>query len=112
VVDIGVAVGQGGGVEFRQGGVEANEPVLEVAARASGRARRAADEVEPSVEVDHRPAPGGLVQPVQVLGEEDRALAIRFKAGQSVMRVVGQGLTEPSRRSCSAPSNGDAWLPR
>jgi hypothetical protein len=44
------------------------------------------------VEVDRRPAPGGLVQqPVHVPGEENTAGGIRFKAGQSVMRVVGQG---------------------
>jgi len=48
------------------------------------------------VEVNHRPAPCGLVQPIHVLGEQDLALAIGFEARQGVIRIVGQGLSESS----------------
>jgi hypothetical protein len=68
---------------------------LEVRSLAGGRARHAADKVETPVQVDHRPAPSGLMQPVDVLGKEDLGLASGFESRQGAMRVVGQSLSEP-----------------
>ena len=68
VVHVGIAVGQGGCIEFGPGGVQADQLILEVGAPDGGRACHAADEVETPVQVHHRPAPGGLMQPVHVLG--------------------------------------------
>ncbi len=47
------------------------------------------------MKVDDLPAPGGLVQTVDILGEEQLAPAIGFEPRQRVMRVVGLGLSEP-----------------
>ncbi len=47
------------------------------------------------MQVDDLPAPGGLVQPVDILGEEQLALAIGFQPRQRVMCIVGPSLSEP-----------------
>ena len=48
------------------------------------------------MKVDDLPAPGGLVQTVDILGEEQLAPAVGFEPRQRVMRVVGLGF--PNRR--------------
>lgn len=48
------------------------------------------------MKVDDLPAPGGLVQTVNILGEEQLAPAIFFQTRQRVMCVVGFGSSEPS----------------
>jgi hypothetical protein len=42
---------------------------------AGGQAGHAAKKVKAPVEVHHRPAPGSLMETVEVLGEQDLALA-------------------------------------
>jgi hypothetical protein len=96
MIEVGIAVGQRQGVEIDPSGVEADQIVLEIGAPAGGRAGRTADEIEAPVQIDHRPAPGGLVQPVDVLGKEKPTSILGLQARQGVMRVVGQGLPEPA----------------
>jgi hypothetical protein len=74
-------------------GVDDLQPRLAVRVRA---ARGAPDEIQAPVQIDHRPAPGGLVQPVDVLGKEKPTSILGLQARQGVMRVVGQGLPEPA----------------
>jgi hypothetical protein len=50
------------------GSVEADQLVLKVRAPARRGASHAPNQVEAPVKVDHRPAPGGLMQTVDVLG--------------------------------------------
>jgi hypothetical protein len=95
-IEISVAVRQRCGVQPIPCRVEANQLVLKVGAADHVRASHAADKVKAPVKVDDLPAPGGLVQTVNILGEEQLAPAAFFQPRQRVMRVVGFGLSEPS----------------
>jgi hypothetical protein len=65
------------------------------------------------LKVDHRPAPGSLVQAVEILGEEKLALAFSFELGEGVMRIIGLGSSEPSQPTMlRAQYNGGGWLLR
>jgi hypothetical protein len=96
LTEVGVPVWQRGGVQSCPGRVAADQVVLEIRPPARRRASYPPDKVETSVEVDHRPAPGRLVQAVDILGEEKLALAFSFELGEGVMRIVGLGPSEPS----------------
>jgi hypothetical protein len=48
------------------------------------------------VKVDHHPAPGGLMQPIDILREEHSAPSVGLEPSQGVMGVVGKGMSEPT----------------
>jgi hypothetical protein len=63
------------------------------------------------VKVNHRPAPGRLMEPVHVLGEQHLALTSGLQSGQGAMGVVGTGPAEPppadhAARPIAAPRGG------
>ena len=47
------------------------------------------------MQVDDLPAPGGLMQTVDILGEEQLAPAVGFQPRQRMMRIVGLRHSEP-----------------
>ena len=90
-VEIGVAVGRDGGVEREPFGIQPFELVLQRLARRDALAAHAADVIDAAMQVDHRCAAGGLMQPVDVLGQQDLALAHRLEPRQRAMGVVRPG---------------------
>ncbi len=86
--EICVAVRGFGCVQIEPVGVEPAELVLQLFARRSPLAIHAADKIDPAVQVDHPRAAGRLMQPVDVLGENELDSALRLEPGQGVMSVV------------------------
>ena len=62
-------------VQIEPAGVQPAELVLQLVARRSPLATHAADQIEPPVQVDHPGAAGGLMQPVDILGQKQLAPA-------------------------------------
>ena len=73
--------------------VQPTEVVLQLFARRPRLAIRAADAIDPSVQVDHPFAASRLVQPVHILRQQKLGSSPRLERGQSAMRVVGLSLT-------------------
>ena len=95
MLQIRVAVRRIRRVERQPFRVHAPKRVLEFAARRFRSAAHAADEIEPAVQIDHLPVAGGLMQPVDVLGQQHLAAAARLEACQRMMRIIRPRLAEP-----------------
>ena len=94
-VEIGVAVGRFRRVKRQPLRIEADEFALKFSARRKRAAGHAAHPVEPSVQVDHLLAAGGLMQAVDVLGGEVLAFAQNLEPGERAMGGVRRGRAEP-----------------
>ena len=95
MLQVGVAIRRVRGVERQPFRIGAAERILEFVARRLAAAAHAADQVEPSVQIDHLPVAGGLMQPVDVLGQQHLAPPARLEPGQRMMRIVRLRLAEP-----------------
>jgi hypothetical protein len=93
-VEIGVAVRRDDGLEREPSRVQSFESFLQRLPRRDDVAAHAADTVEAAVQVDHRFAASGLMQPVDVLGQQDLALADRLEPRQRAVRVIRPGAAD------------------
>lgn len=66
MLDLGVAIRQGGGAQVRPSRVKAVSSTWKPTRRTAAVHARATDQIEPAVEVDHHPPPGRLVRPGHV----------------------------------------------
>src|SRR5271170_2868474 len=87
-VEVCVAVGRFRCVQIEPVGVQPAEVVLQLFAGRSQLAIHAADKIDPAVQVDHPRVAGRLMQPVDVLGENELDSAHRLEPGQGAMSVV------------------------
>ncbi len=83
------------GIERQPCRIGAAKIVLKLVARRLAAAAHAADKIEPAVQVDDLPVAGRLMQPIDVLGQQHPALAVRLEPGQRMMRIVRPRLAEP-----------------
>ena len=94
MLQIGIAIGRVRGVERQPLRIGAAKCILEFVARRLAAAAHAADQIEPAVQIDHLPVAGGLMQPVDVLGQQHLAPPVRLEPGQRMMRIVRTRLAE------------------
>ena len=74
---------------------EPAESILHLLAHHLQSAPHAADQVEPAVQVDHAVVAGGLMEPIDVLGQNDLGSAHHLKACQGPMGVIRDSPAEP-----------------
>ena len=72
-VQVRIAIGRGARGQAGPCGIRVDEPDLERRARRAHPAMEAGDAIQPPMQVDHRPAACGLVQAVDVLGQQHLA---------------------------------------
>ena len=95
MLQIGVAIRRVRSIERQPFRVGAAKRILEFVARHLAAAAHAANQVEPSVQIDHLPMAGGLMQPVDILGQQHLAPPARLEPGKCMMRIVRLRLAEP-----------------
>lgn len=95
MLQVGVAIRCIGGIERQPRRIRAAQRLLKLIARRLRPAAHAAHQVEPAMQVDHLPMAGGLMQPIDVLGQQHPAPAVRLEPGQRMMRIVRLCLPEP-----------------
>ena len=93
--EIGVSVRRGGRVERQPVRIRLAQGLLKVVTTGLRATAHAADEIEPAVQVDDLPVPGGLMQTIHILGQQHFAAAAGFELRQRMMGVIRHGLAEP-----------------
>ena len=94
IFQIGVAVRRIGRVQIDPGGIEPGQLVLKFGAGHASLAAHAADQIEPAMQVDDAGAAGSLVQPIDVLGQQELAAVHRLQTREGSMRIVRLGAAE------------------
>src|SRR6266702_859528 len=95
VLQIGVAIRRIRGIERQPLRICTAKRILEFVARRLPAAAHAADQIKPAMQIDHLPVTCGLMQPVDILGQEQLALPVGLDTSERMMRSVRPGLAEP-----------------
>lgn len=93
-VQIGVAVRCVSGVEIRPGRIQAQQFALEISPCKAPFADQATHLIQSTMQIDHVFAAGRLVEPVDVLGQQQRELALPFQPGERMMGRIRLCATE------------------